>query len=102
MNAFLIVLGFIFCALGGYAIGLRRGYKTYENDYDQGWVDAEAYMAQHRELGQDLDKMMDDLADEYQRKQRQENAEQLVNELEQLFEDDTEEDKTNIIDCGYY
>ena len=87
MNAIWIVICAIFCALGGYIIGLRRGIKVSDGLYDMGWEDAETYFKQHPELVQDIDKMLDDLSQE--QKNKYEKACGMVKELDELFDDET-------------
>lgn len=90
-NVIWIIIGFLFCAIAGYGIGLHRGFKTYEHEYDKGYADALSYCEQHYEMTE-IEPMLDDLYEE----QKYEKAKQLVKELEGLFEDD------NVIDGGYY
>lgn len=113
MNAIWIVICAIFCALGGYIIGARRGIKVSDGLYDAGWEDAETYFKQHPELVQDIDKMMDDLYADHLKREKYEKACGMVKELGELFDDecpvpddvipknDLKTDE-NIIDCGNY
>lgn len=113
MNTIWIVICAIFCALGGYTIGLRRGIKVSDGLYDMGWEAAETYFKQHPELVQNIDKMLDDLYEEHLQQEKYEKAYRMVKELDELFDDETpipdelfsnSTPKTdeNIIDCGEY
>lgn len=87
-----IIILAIFCALCGYCIGLRRGWKTYENEYDRGYNDALNYCEQHYDMT-DLDKMTENL----EKSQKLQMAKSLVTQLDDLFEEEE-----RIIDCGEY
>lgn len=73
-TVWLIIL-LLFVAIGCYIIGIRRGWKTYEHDYDEGylagWNDAV---------------------------QKNETLRTLINGLDEAFEDED----NNIIDGGSY
>ena len=112
MNAIWIVICAIFCALGGYIIGARRGIKVSDGLYDAGWEDAETYFKQHPELVQDIDKMMDDLYADHLKREKYEKANRMVKELGELFDDECpvpdeifsgpSKDDDNILDGGTY
>ena len=112
MNAIWIVIYAIFCALGGYIIGARRGIKVSDGLYDAGWEDAETYFKQHPELVQDIDKMMDDLYADHLKREKYEKANRMVKELGELFDDECpvpdeifsgpSKDDDNILDGGTY
>lgn len=113
MNTIWIVICAIFCALGGYTIGVRRGIKVSDGLYDMGWEDAEKYFKRFPELVQDIDKMMDDLYAEHLKQEKYEKACGMIKELDELFDEESpvpddiipkNDLKTdeNIIDCGYY
>lgn len=112
MNAIWIIICAIFCALGGYIIGARRGIKVSDGLYDAGWEDAETYFKQHPELVQDIDKMMDDLYADHLKREKYEKANRMVKELGELFDDECpvpdeifsgpSKDDDNILDGGTY
>lgn len=88
-NTIWIIILAIFTAIMGYGIGLRRGFKTYENEYDRGYNDGLTYCEQHYEMT-DVDEMMDTMY-------REEKARDLIKQLDELFEDDNK-----VIDGGEY
>ena len=98
-NAIWIIIGFLFCAIAGYGIGLHRGFKVSDGLYDEGWIDCEEHMKQHYEMTE-IEPMLDDLYEE----QKYEKDKQLVKELDELFDPECPlpEDEDNVIDCGYY
>ena len=115
MNTFIYIIGMLLIGVVCYFLGLKRGITSSQYLYDDGWLAAEEYFKQHPELVQDLDKMMDDLYDEYKRdcNQKYEIARQMVRELDDLFdpecplpEDDDNildgEEEDNVIDGGWY
>ena len=112
MNAIWIVICAIFCALGGYIIGARRGIKVSDGLYDMGWEAAETYFKQHPELVQDIDKMMDDLYADHLKREKYEKACGMIKELGELFDDECpvpdeifsgpSKDDDNILDGGTY
>ena len=89
MNVLSIILLALFCAIGGYIIGLRRGITGSQHLYDDGWIAAEEYFKRFPELVEE-----EDDEDKYDK------ARELLNQLDDLF--DGEEDEDEIIDCGEY
>lgn len=77
MQTIWLIIYAVFCAIGGYCIGLRRGFKCYEHDYDEG------YLAGYN-----------DAVEEHKRGVK---LNCLVNALDDLFKDDDD-----ITDCGEY
>ena len=105
ISNWIFVIIMILLAILAYFIGLTRGISGSQHLYDDGWIAAEDYFKQHPELVQDLDKMMDDLYNEYKRdcSQKYEIARQMVRELDDLFDPECplpEDD--NILDGGTY
>lgn len=82
------VITLVFVGIMCFALGLYRGWKCYEHEYDQGWLDAEKEIKKHNILI-NRDEMLDGIY-------KEERGRQLLNEMEELFEDD------NGIDCGCY
>ena len=89
------VITLLFVGIVSYAIGCRRGWKTYEHDYDIGWNAAADYYEKNYELIP-IEKMMDELARDAEREHHKRRAKLLVDELDDLFKDD------DIIDGGTY
>lgn len=87
-NAIWIIIGFLFCAIAGYGIGLHRGFKVSDGLYDEGWIDCEEHMKQHYEMTE-IEPMLDDLYEE-QKREKQQKARRLVRELDELFQDSNE------------
>ena len=105
MSNWIFVIIMILLAILAYFIGLTRGISGSQHLYDDGYEAAETYFKQHPELVQDLDKMMDDLYDEYKRdcSQKYEIARQMVRELDDLFDPECPlPDDDNILDGGTY
>lgn len=69
------------------------GYKTCESrskhEYDKGWLDAEKALKEDY-VYVNRDEMLDNIY-------REEKGRQLLNEMEELFEEDKEG-----VDCGFY
>ena len=85
MNVLSIILLALFCAIGGYIIGLRRGITSSQHLYDEGYVNG-----------------WDDCLKETSEADDEDNydkARELIRQLGELFEEDEED---NIIDGGYY
>ena len=81
MNAIIYwIFAVIFAAIGSYIIGLRRGYKTYENEYDEGYNDALNYCRKNYEMT-DINEMMDTVY-------REEKAREFIKQLDDLFDYD--------------
>ena len=106
MQTLYTILLALFCAIMGYAIGLHRGFKTWEiskNGYDEGWIAASDYYTQHYELTP-IDDMLDELYDDHigfkAEIERNKKAKEMVEQLDELF--DYEEDDDEIIDGGIY
>lgn len=112
ISNWIFVITMILLAILAYFIGLSRGISGSQHLYDDGWLAAEEYFKRFPELVQDLDKMMDDLYNEYQRNsnQKYEIARQMVRELDELFDDEcpvpeevfSNPKDDNVIDCGEY
>lgn len=81
MNTICIIMLAFFCALGGYIIGIFRGWKTYEHPCPPEDLDA------YYNAG-------------YERGLRAAREEEFLDSLEEAFGPD--EDDENIIDCGNY
>lgn len=107
MNVLSIILLALFCAIGGYFIGLNRGNDTHKYDYDDGyengWNDCiteidfvkrggESEIITHPELifGEDWSET------------REHKARELLKQLDELFREDEEEDNVEILDGGEY
>ena len=87
----------LFCAIGGYIIGLNRGNDThrfdYDDGYDNGWSDCV----------DTINSNLDELEVKCSKKTewdetREQKARELIEQLDDLFEDDED----NEIDCGEY
>lgn len=106
ISNWIFVIVMILLAILAYFIGLTRGISGSQHLYDDGWMAAETYFKQHPELVQDLDKMMDDVYNEYQRdsNRKYEIARRMVKELDELFDPEcpVPDDEDNVIDGGYY
>lgn len=106
MNTFIYCFGMLLIGVVCYFLGLKRGISGSQHLYDDGWMAAEEYFKQHPELVQDLDKMMDDLYEEYERvrNRKYEIAKQVIRELDDLFDPEcpVPEDDDNILDGGTY
>lgn len=90
-NIIWMIMGFIFCAIAGYGIGLRRGFKTYEDEYDRGYRDALLFEQD------EIKKVLKPQTNEEERKIRGKKARDICLQLEELFEDENE-----IFDGGTY
>ena len=87
MNVLSIILLALFCAIGGYIIGLRRGITSSQHLYDDGWIAAEEYFKRFPELVEE-----EDDEDKYDKARR------MIRELDDLFNEEDED----IIDGGEY
>lgn len=74
------ILAIIFVAIGAYIIGLHRGYKSYEHEYDKGWSDCLNWCHENFE--------MTEIETNYK---REEKARELVQQLDDLFSEDYKE-----------
>lgn len=90
MNVLSIILLALFCAIGGYIIGLRRGITSSQHLYDDGWIAAEEYFKRFPELVEE-----EDVEDNYDK------ARELVRQLDDLFDAD-EEEEVEVLDGGEY
>lgn len=81
MNVLSIILLALFCAIGGYIIGLRRGITSSQHLYEDGWIAAEEYFKRFPELLED-----EDDEDKYDK------ARELIRQLDELFDDEEDED----------
>ena len=88
MNVLSIILLALFCAIGGYFIGLNRGNDTHKYDYDEGYT--KGYYDCYLEMREG-----------YPVISREDKARELIRQLDELFEDD-EEDNVEILDGGEY
>lgn len=79
-----IIIGMLFCAIGGYVIGLNRGIETHKYDYDEG------YTAGFHNALTEIEVNRPDKLLKY-------NARELLRQLEDLFDDEEE-----ILDGGEY
>ena len=113
ISNWIFVITMILLAILAYFIGLTRGITGSQHLFDDGWNSAEEYFKRFPELVQDLDKMMDDLYNEYQRdsNQKYEIAYQMVRELDDLFGPECPlpeeafsgpQKDDDIYDCGQY
>lgn len=110
ISNWIFVIVMILLAILAYFIGLTRGISGSQHLYDDGWLAAEEYFKRFPELTQDIDKMMDDLYEEY-KQDKYEKAREMIKELDDLFEDecpvpeeafsDPSKDD-NVIDGGWY
>lgn len=106
ISNWIFVIVMILLAILAYFIGLTRGITGSQHLYDDGWLAAEEYFKRFPELVQDIDKMLDDLYNEYQRdsNRKYEIAGQMIRELDELFDPECPlpEDDDNILDGGTY
>lgn len=78
------ILAIIFVAIGAYVIGLHRGYKTYEHEYDRGWSECLDWCRENYEMTE-IEEMTNNL---YNREQK---AKALIEQLDDLFSEDFKE-----------
>lgn len=79
-NTIWIIILAIFTAIMGYGIGLHRGFKTYENSYDEGYNDALNWCHKNYEMT-DINEKMNTIY-------REEKAREFIKQLDDLFEYD--------------
>lgn len=102
MNTLWLIIGVFFIALVCYAFGIYTGWKTYENDYDNGWVDALDWAKEQYEMVP-IDDMLRELYQEEEKRNKRAIAQDIIKELDDVFgEEDEDDDDDNIIDCGEY
>lgn len=82
------VITLVFVGIMCFALGLYRGWKCYEHEYDRGYNDAMNDFDKEY-VYVDRDEMLNHIW-------KEQKGRQLLNEMEELFEDD------NGIDCGCY
>jgi len=82
------IIGMLLYAIACYALGYHRGAETMRYSYDEGWLDAEKALKE-KYVMYDRDEMINQLW-------REEQEKQILNEIEELFEDN------DIIDGGCY
>ena len=80
-NTIWIIILAIFTAIMGYIIGLRRGYKTYEHEYDRGWSECLDWCRENYEMTE-IEEMTNNL---YNREQK---AKALIEQLDDLFSEE--------------
>lgn len=106
MNVLSIILLALFCAIGGYLIGLNRGKETnkyaYDEGYTTGWNDCLNEIEFVRSGGESEVITNPELIfgtgwDET----REHKARELIRQLDDLFNDEDEDD-VEIIDAGEY
>lgn len=78
------ILAIIFVAIASYIIGIKRGYATYEHEYDRGWSECLDWCRENYEMTE-IEEMTNDLYN------REEKARALVEQLEDLFSEDYKE-----------
>ena len=86
MTIAIIILA-LFCAIGGYVIGLRRGHETTKNDYEDGWNDAADFYESTFELTP-IERIMDELGELELKRMKEENAKEVLRQIEELMEDE--------------
>lgn len=89
----------LFCAIGGYLIGLYRGYKNHEYDFDKGWnacIDEIMFVKNGGESAM-IDAPEEIFGTGWD-ETREKKARELLRQLDELFDGDEDE----IIDGGEY
>lgn len=75
------ILTIIFVAIGAYVIGLHRGYKTYDREYDRGWSDCLDWCHENYEMTE-IEEMTNNLYN------REKKARDLIEQLDDLFSEE--------------
>ena len=89
MNVLSIILLALFCAIGGYLIGLNRGNETHKYDYDDGYT--KGYCDCYLEMIEG-DPVIS----------REDKARELLKQLDELFREEEDEEDVEILDGGEY
>lgn len=93
METLSIIMFILFVAIFSYIIGVRRGFKCYEHDYDEGYLKG-------------YEDALNPEKEEMTREEREENLRILIGELDEVFEANKdlfeEGEEEDIIDSREY